>query len=316
MRADRLLSIIMLLQTQGKMTAAALAEELEVSRRTILRDVNALSFAGVPIYTEGGHGGGISLDEAYRTTLTGLHEAEVRTLFIASNAQLLSDIGLGDAAESTLLKLNASLPVAHRLSVEHIRQRILIDPAWWWYDSSAPPFWEQLQQAVYEDRHIAVTYERYDGSVVSRLLEPYSLVAKSSLWYLVARRDGDFRTYRVSRLHALTLHDSHFQRDPAFDLTTYWQQHLETFAETISEYTFTLQIPAGQMNFVHWLTPGRCEVIDDSGAWVTARFHLESQALARMLVFGTQAVVLDPPELRDAVVEAARKIVGSAVGPA
>src|SRR5690606_34139 len=140
MRADRLLAIILLLQTRGKMTAQALADELEVSRRTILRDLDALSAAGVPIYAEGGHGGGITLDENYKVTLTGLKEAEVRSLFLSSNARLLADIGLGEAAESTLLKLLAALPVPHQPSVDHIRQRILIDPVWWWHDLQPLPF--------------------------------------------------------------------------------------------------------------------------------------------------------------------------------
>src|SRR5262245_35874665 len=185
MRADRLLTIMMLLQTRGKMTAGALAGELGVSRRTILRDIDALSFAGVPLYTEGGHGGGVALDEHYRTTLTGLQESEARTLFIASNTKLLDDVGLGEAAQSTLLELLSSLPGSYHPSLEHIRQRILIDPLWWWHDAQPLPFWEALQQAVYEDRRIRAVYEHYDGGVVERVLEPYSLVAKSSLWYLI-----------------------------------------------------------------------------------------------------------------------------------
>src|SRR5512142_3343844 len=105
MRADRLLALMLLLQTRGKMTAQDLAEELDVSRRTILRDVDALSFAGIPVYSEGGHGGGIALDEHYRTTLTGLNTLEVQSLFVANNDRVLQDVGLGDAAEHLLLKL-------------------------------------------------------------------------------------------------------------------------------------------------------------------------------------------------------------------
>jgi predicted DNA-binding transcriptional regulator YafY len=218
MRADRLLAMVMLLQSNVKMTAKALAEALEVSRRTILRDVDALSIAGIPLYTDSGHGGGIALDENYRLNLTGLKEPEVRSLFIASNAELLHDIGLGDAAQSTLLKLFAALPAPHQPSVNHIRQRILIDPVWWWHELQPLPFWDELQQAVYEDYRIQVHYENYNGEVVERLLEPYSLVAKASLWYLVAKRDSEIHTYRVSRFQQVTLLDSHFQRPSDFDL--------------------------------------------------------------------------------------------------
>ncbi|MCI0714182.1 MAG: HTH domain-containing protein, partial [Chloroflexi bacterium] len=170
MRADRLLAMMLLLQTRGKMTAKDLAAELEVSRRTILRDIEALSLAGVPIYAEGGHGGGIALDEAYRTNLTGLHEAEALTLFISSNATRLQDIGLDKAAEASVLKLLASLPVQHQSSVEHMRQRFLIDPDWWWQDAQPLPFWDELQRAVYEDRYIEALYENHRNEISKRLL--------------------------------------------------------------------------------------------------------------------------------------------------
>jgi predicted DNA-binding transcriptional regulator YafY len=154
MRADRLLTMILLLQTRGKMTARALAERLEVSQRTILRDIDALSAAGVPIYADGGHGGGIALDENYRTTLAGLQEREIRTLFINDNGTLLREVGLGEATDSTRLKLLATLPTAHQSSVENIRQRILIDPTWWWRDAQSLAWWDQLQEAVYADRRV------------------------------------------------------------------------------------------------------------------------------------------------------------------
>lgn len=312
MRADRLLAIMLLLQTRGKMTAQALAAEQGVSRRTILRDIEALSFAGIPIYAEGGHGGGIGLDENYRTNLTGLQEKEVRALFVASNAQILSEIGLGDAAESSSLKLLAALPPSQQPSIAHIRQRILIDPVWWWREVQLPPFWEQLQQAVNEDRRIRAIYESYAGEVHARDLEPYSLVAKSSVWYLIANRSGELRTYRVSRFHQIELLDAHFERRPDFDLPAYWHAHLQNFAGSISDYRFTLRIHASRLNFARWLLPGRCQVIEspDAGGWVTARFSLESLDLARMLVFGLgrQAVVVEPPELQQAVLSAAREV--------
>jgi predicted DNA-binding transcriptional regulator YafY len=136
----------MLLQARGKMTAARLARELEVSRRTILRDIDALSFAGVPVYAEGGHGGGISLDENYRTSLTGLKEAELRTLFISSNKQMFQEIGLGEAAESALRKLSAALPAGQQTAVRQVQQRFYIDPIWWWHDSEPLPFWRYFSK--------------------------------------------------------------------------------------------------------------------------------------------------------------------------
>jgi predicted DNA-binding transcriptional regulator YafY len=316
MRADRLLAIMLLLQTRGKMTAQSLAEKLEVSRRTILRDIDALSAAGVPVYAEGGHHGGITLDERYRTTLAGMQEREIRTLFIGDNSQLLGELGLGDVAERTLLKLRAVLPVAHQPSVEHMRQRILIDPAWWWRDTQPPATWEQIQQAVYEDRQILVTYERHSGEVAERVLDPYSLVAKSSIWYLVADHAGELRTYRVLRLRQVTLLATHFQRRGDYDLPTYWREQLRQFGELTSEYAFTLRVRADRMSFVKEIVPGRYQPLAaaDGDGWVTVRFQLESIDLGKMLVFGLgeAAIVVEPLALHEAIMGSARAILDAA----
>ena len=312
MRADRLLSLVLLLQTRGKMTASALAGELGVSRRTILRDIDALSYAGIPLYADGGHGGGIALDENYRMSLTGLRETEAHTLFISSNHKLLEDVGLGDAAESTLLKLLAALPARHQPSVDDIRQRLLIDPLSWWHDSQPLPFWDQLQQAVYEDRRICIRYEAFNGDHDERIVEPYSLVAKASLWYLIAHRDGDLRTYRVSRIVNVELLDDHFRRASDFDLSTYWHEHTRQFLESISDYEFTLRIDSHRVSPGRWQSPGRSELVEPAGAdgWLTVRCWGEAleEALGFVLTFGGAAYVVEPPELRDAVLSAAQEI--------
>lgn len=313
MRADRLLALMLLLQTRGKLTAQALAAELGVSRRTILRDVEALSMAGIPLYSEGGHGGGIALDEKYRTSLTGLQTSEVRTLFIASTSTVLSDVGLGEASERLLLKLLAALPSGHQSTVEHIRQRLMIDPAWWWHDARMPPFWEELQRAVYEDRLIETVYERYDGEVAARVLEPYSLVNKSSLWYLVAQREGELRTYRVTRFHEVRVLEQGFKRRADYDLQTYWQAHLQDFIDSFSEYTCVLRVHPDRETFVRYLMPGRWKVLEDadSQGWVTFQLAIDSPMLAKMLVFGLGASceVIAPLELAAMVLEEAQTLV-------
>ncbi len=312
MRADRLLALMLLLQTRGKMTAQALAEELGVSRRTILRDVEALSFAGIPVYSEGGHGGGIALDEHYRTTLTGLNTTEVQSLFVANNDRVLQDVGLGDAAEHLLLKLLAALPQAHHSTADHIRQRLMIDPTWWWHDASTPPFWDDLQRAVYDDRLIETTYENFDGEVVERVLAPYSLICKSSLWYLLAERDEEFRIYRVDRFHGVRVRDQSFSRCPDFDLPTYWQTRLQSFVSAFSGYHCTLRIDSERLSLIKWLMPGRWELLPESDekGWLTVRLMMDSEVLARMLVFGLAGSVdvIEPPDLAASVVAQARKL--------
>lgn len=317
MRADRLVSIVMLLQSHGKLTTATLAKTLAVSRRTILRDIDALSMAGVPIYTDGGHGGGVALDERYRTSLTGLQAAEVQALFVGGDQPLLADLGLEDAAQRTERKLTAALPTEHRAVVDQLRQRIYIDPLWWWHDAAPQQFWEELQSAVYQDRVIQVVYENYSGEVSNRTLEPYSLVAKSALWYLVAREvnhaEKGWRTFRVVRFHAVAVLPQSFERDPSFDLPAYWHSHLDEFTANFSDYQFTLRISPERVNFARWLVPGRSQALaTDEKGWVTMQFHIDNSALAKMLVFGlgNACEVVEPRSLWNAVIEDCRSLLG------
>lgn len=312
MRADRLLMLILLLQTRGKMTTYALAEELGVSRRTILRDVSVLSSSGIPVYSEGGHGGGIALIEEYRTSLTGLDKFEVQSMFVTSASHALQDVGLGDASERLLLKLLATLPKAYHSTADHIRQRLLIDPTWWWHDSSLSPFWEDIQRAVYEDRLIETKYENFGGEVVERVLAPYSLICKSSIWYLLAEREGELRTYRVDRFHAVRVLDRSFLRRPDFDLPAYWRTQMQSFGASFAAYRCTLRIHPDRVSFVKWLMPGRWELIgeaDDRG-WVTFSLEMDTDLLAKMLVFGLAETVevVSPAGLREAVQAQARDV--------
>lgn len=312
MRADRLLSLMLLLQAHGKMTTRALAQELEVSQRTILRDIDALSTAGIPIYAEGGHGGGVMLDEHYRLSLHGLKQEEVRTLFVSGFAALLDDIGLHHNAESTLLKIFAGLPALHQQAAEQFRQRIHIDPVWWVREAEQTPFWDVLQRAVYEDICIQTHYEDHSGAARERTLEPYSLVAKAGVWYLVARREGEFRTYRVSRFQQVTLLQRHFERLADFDLAAFWREHTAQMQANVTRFTCTLRLKREGLPFLKSFLPGNAEILDQSedGDWLRVRVQLAALESAKMLVFGLngQASVVDPPELHEAVMQSAREM--------
>src|SRR5689334_16595189 len=190
MRADRLLSIMLLLQVHRRITARELARRLEVSERTIHRDMDALGAAGIPIYAERGVGGGWALAEAYQTNLTGLNEAEIQALFLATPPQLLADLGLRQAADAALIKLLAALPAISRRDAEFARQRIHVDGAGWLRAREAVPFLAAIQEALWQDRKLRLTYQRADDTTVERLVDPLGLVAKSSVWYLVAGVDG------------------------------------------------------------------------------------------------------------------------------
>ncbi len=315
MRADRLLSLMLLLEARGKMTAQDLAEELEVSRRTILRDIDALSFAGIPIYAEGGHGGGIALDENYRVKLNGLKETEVQALILSNNAALLADIGLEQAAERSLLKLLTALPSLHEQTARHIQNRIYIDPIWWWRGDYRPTPLKELQQAVYEDRLIEIVYQKHNGDVIQRVVEPYGMIAKAGVWYLVAAHGDGYRSYRVSRIKRVSILEDYFSRDPTFDLATYWQASVAEFITHRSLFTFTLKVANNMMNFVKWYTPGSYELIETASEdWFTARFEVESLEVAVMFVFGlgVNARILEPRELQETVLQRSRLISQSA----
>lgn len=313
MRADRLLSIMLVLQAQGKTTTFALAETLEVSRRTILRDIEALSIAGVPLHAEAGHGGGVYLDEHYRVSLTGLKEAEVRALFVSTRPGPLQDVGLGQASEATLLKLFAALPSLHRHEAERMQQRIHLDAAWWWHKGETLPFLETLKTAVFGDYRVQVRYERGDGEVVERILEPYSLVAKASVWYLIARRDSELRTYRVSRLIAVETLPEHFERDAAFHLAQYWHTHASEFVANLPTFAFTLRLTAASLPFLKLYASGRYTICDTNPdrthLLIDVRFSSLEEARMLVLGLGTDAEIIEPDILREAVLEQARQIV-------
>jgi predicted DNA-binding transcriptional regulator YafY len=241
-----------------------------------------------------------------------MNEAEIRTLFISGLSKLLGDVGLGEAAESARLKLLAALPISQQHTIPHIQQRIYIDPWSWWHHSAPLKFWKELQTGVFEDHVIHMHYIRADNSQLEREVEPYSLVAKGSVWYLVARYDDEFHIYRVSRLQSVALRPNHFVRQPDFDLETYWQQQTRQFVEALRGYEFTLRIHANRLEFVHSLLGGSYEVTEPTDAedWMTLQLFVESIAYARMLVFelGAHAVVIDPASLQESVRQSAREL--------
>ncbi|NOK59606.1 MAG: putative DNA-binding transcriptional regulator YafY, contains an HTH and WYL domains [Chloroflexi bacterium AL-W] len=306
MRADRLLAILFHLQIHQNMTTYQLAELLEVSRRTILRDIEALSAAGVPLYTQSGTGGGIRLDERYRLSLTGLHTAEAQALFFSGNTTLLADIGLAESAKRLLLKFYATLPALHQQAVAHMQQRLLIDSTWW-VDIHAPDSVPYLLDAVNQDRYLQMIYQHHDGHIVERTVEPYGLVAKAGTWYLIARRMEEFRIYRVSRIHQVTMQDHTFQRQADFDLQHFWQTHIHRFVESLLHYRYTLKIREERKDFVRWYSTGRYQIIEtehDEG-WFTAHFEAEGIEPAMMFVFGLgkDVIVIKPPSLINAILD-------------
>lgn len=312
MRADRLLSMMLLLQAKGKLTADELSEALGVSVRTIYRDIDALSVAGVPIYTQSGTGGGCYLDEGYRISLTGLTRPQIRSLFASGGAGPLQDLGLADAVEDTLLKLLAALPPMHRHEAEQMRQRIHFDPSGWYFSHEPTPELDQMYQAVWESRQIAVTYRKSDGTVTETMLDPYGLVAKASIWYLVAAKpDGVVRTYRLVRFDRIDLQPTTFDRPATFDLKAYWDQSISAFQSRWPNYPVTLRVHHEYVHVFEQVMPDRFEVMEHIDAtWIRFNVLFGSIEEARAFVLGMREAVIveEPRELHDTVIEWARKI--------
>jgi len=237
LRADRLLSILLLLQARGRMTARELAERLEVSERTIYRDLDALSSAGVPIYTERGPGGGCELLDGYQTKLNGLTEMEVRALFLLSVSGPLVDLGLGKALEDALLKLSTALPTPYRSNVELVRQRIHLDTAPSYSSEMKAPYLHIIQDALWQDRKLHLTYSSGNSHSIEQLVDPYGLVARARTWYLVGAIAGRVQVFRVSQLQAVEMTQECFERPGAFDLAAYWAERGRWFEANRSRNT-------------------------------------------------------------------------------
>lgn len=314
MRADRLLSILMLLQVQQRVTTRDLARRLEVSDRTIHRDMGALGAAGVPIVAERGVGGGWSLLEEYRTNLNGLNDAEVRALFLAQPGRVLSDLGLRQAADTALLKLQAALPGAARRDAEHARARLHVDGAGWGQSAEAVPLLPALQAAVWHDWRIRLGYRRSDDTLVERVVDPLGLVAKGSIWYLIAAVGDTIRTYRIARAQSAEPNGEPCARPPNFDLAAFWEQSKAEFKANLPQYPATLLVDAAIYDYMRAV--GRYARVvsagppDDHG-WMQVEMLFEGQlnACEYVLGFGPRVEVIAPAALRAQVISTAQQIV-------
>jgi predicted DNA-binding transcriptional regulator YafY len=315
MRADRLISTLLLLQVHGRLTARDLAERLEISERTVLRDMDALSAAGVPVVADRGPGGGWRLVDGYQTKLTGLTATEIQTLFFAHPPQLFAALGLGPAAEAAWLKLRAALPVASQQQAERARRSVLIDPRGW-QESQSIASLPVLLDALWRGRRIRFIYERGLGEAGERLVNPLGLVARGSVWYLVASRDDQLRTYRVSRVRDAML-DEHPSVGPEnFDLTAYWETSTAEFRERLPRYYATFLVAPSVMRWARYRA-WRVEEEHEEGSRVRirVRFDAEEEGLQFALSFGPDIEVIEPPELRNKVLEAARGTLERYVSP-
>jgi predicted DNA-binding transcriptional regulator YafY len=311
MRADRLLSIILLLQSKGRMSARQLARTLETSVRTIYRDIDALSGMGIPVYGEPGREGGYALLDSYRTSLTGLTEDETRALFMLRIPAPLAELGLGQELRSALLKLAAALPDSRREAEGQVRQRFHLDSNWWHQGDEALPHLKTLYQAVWEDRWLYLRYQPVYRVEMEQLVKPYGLVAKAGVWYLVFDRHGQIDVQRVARLLEARLDEGNFTRPEAFDLVSFWENWCAGEESRRSLFPVLVRIgpefvPMSPLFFGDQALPGE----PDAQGRRTLELTFESFEAARdrLLSLGRAVEVLSPPALRKSIVDYAQQV--------
>ena len=312
MRASRLVSILMSLQTRGCVTAEALAAEFEVSVRTIYRDIDELSAAGIPVYADRGPGGGFRLREGYRTELTGLTPDEADTLLLAG---LAGDLGLGSAMRSAERKLLAALPANLAARAVHTRRRVLLDPADWYRRLDRPPFLTQVSKAVWAQNKLQVRYQSWAGRR-KEILEPWGLVIKGGVWYLVARVGDGLRTYRVGQIEEVETLSDRFDMPTDFDLVSHWVIELRRFEKELQRGHATVRVAPPAMSRIERLGADAADAIRaaplDASGRRTAVIPIEGvdHAAIELLGFGAWVEVIKPALLRrrlgDLVAQVAR----------
>jgi predicted DNA-binding transcriptional regulator YafY len=314
-RASRLVTLLLLLQTRGQLTAAELADELEVSERTIHRDVDALSESGVPIYAERGPHGGIRLVDGYRTRLTGMTPEEAEALFLAGMPGPAAELGLGTVVAAAQLKVLASLPPELRARASRLVERFHLDAGEWFHASQPVPHLGALSDAVWSGTRIAIDYERGDGAV-RRILEPLGVVLKAGIWYVVAQVEDQIRTYRVSRVVAVEPSADRFERPGDFDLAAYWAESAAAFERDAPRVEVVVRVHPEHVGRLRAAVGGAvmnaAETIDvaDPEGWLRLRLRLDwpEEAAGVLLSAGPGVDVVSPAEIRGEVAATARDV--------
>jgi predicted DNA-binding transcriptional regulator YafY len=317
MRADRLLTLLLLLQTRGRLKARELALELEVSERTIYRDIDALSAAGVPVYSDPGPHGGFALVDSYRTDLTGLTEGEVRALFMLSVPAALADLGVSEELKTALLKLSASLSATRRQDEERVRQRFFIDSTWWRQGEERVPHLQSIHRAVWENRQLLIKYQPPFAIELDQYVAPYGLVAKAGTWYMVYARRGKVSAHLVSDLINVQVLDETFERPNSFDLAEFWEEWCAGHESLFSAFTTTVRVSPAFIPLLPRYFGGRVQekiaaaAPPDNDEWVKLELSFESfeAARERLLGFGRGVEVLEPRALRRSILDLAEQVV-------
>ena len=317
MLAGRLLSILMLLQTRGRVSAKELADEFEVAVRTIHRDIDQLSAAGIPVYAERGRGGGFRLQDGYRTKLTGLNPSEAETLFLAGLPGPAAQLGLADALANARLKLLAALPPNLQPGAERIAERFHLDTGVWFSHADPIPSLPVIARAVWNARMLKLRYRRAgETEAHPRKLGPLGLVLKAGVWYLVAQSGSKVRTYRARNIHDAEVTDEAFERPKRFNLAAHWETAVQEYEGGVYHEHADVRLSPKGVYMLEMLGPyvvraaAETASAPDRKGWVRCRLPLESieYGIRELMRLGDEVVVRGPPELRAALAQSAERM--------
>jgi len=298
-RADRLVAVLLILQARGRVTAAELAEELEISERTARRDLEGLAMAGIPVYSQAGRGGGWSLLGGARTDLSGLTAAEARTLFLVAGPSASATPEI----KAALRKLVRALPEPFRAEAEAAASAVVIDPTSW--DRTHVPLPAQLdvlQRAVVEGVQARIVYAAPDRQETERTVHPLGLVAKASVWYLIAGTDAGMRTFRISRVRSVTLTADRVERPDGFDLEAHWRSVVAELDERRVTFRAAARVAAEAIPWLRSALGTRLSVREtrsDGGVDVEIRSWSARTLAGELAGFGRWVEVLQPTEVRE-----------------
>jgi predicted DNA-binding transcriptional regulator YafY len=301
MRAERLVSLLLLLQTRGQLTAAELSDRLDVSVRTVHRDVEALAAAGVPLEALRGPAGGYRLAGGYRTRLTGLTADEAEALFAAGMPGPAAELGLGGELAAARLKVLAALPAELQERATRAQRLFHLDTRRWFRAGDRVPHLPALAAAVWGGRRVRLRY-REGPKVVQRTVDPLGLVLKGGAWYLVARRSAGMRVYRVSRVVSARALADGFERPPEFELDGFWEEWSRAFEQARPRVEVTVRVSEE----VRRRLPEERRL--EADGTVTVAFESIGDAYRELLGFGADLEVLAPEELRRRVGETGREV--------
>jgi predicted DNA-binding transcriptional regulator YafY len=312
MRASRLLSILLSLQARGRQTAAEMAETLEVSERTILRDIDQLSAAGIPVISDRGRAGGFRLTDGFRTQLTGLTENEAETLFLAGLPGPAAELGVSDLLSMARTKLMAALPAGAR--AERMASRFHLDASGWFHASDQVAYLPAIARAVWNARFLEFRYGEATNRY-QRKVGPLGLVLKAGIWYLVAQKGSAYRTYRVGRMSDVQPLDEAYERPDSFDLANYWTRSSREYELATYGGSAVIRLSPRGRALAEWLGSHVAEAIEktagkpDKRGWVRCTIPIEKsdQSVHDLMRLGAEVEVIAPEETRKAIARALRE---------